>query len=85
MGKCQEPDLGYIQWHADADRRHKAGERQLWCGACGKWVWEEHVSDEHRPRCVTKHGFDEMVKRGQAMADAADRAYARKKGKTHGG
>jgi hypothetical protein len=75
MSKCEEPDLGYMQWHADAERRHRAGERQLWCGMCGKWIWEAHISEEHRPRCMTKQEFDQFVKKSQRMADAMDRAY----------
>lgn len=45
MGKsvCQQchgiPRLPYIKWHNDADRRHKAGERQVKCPRCSLWCW----------------------------------------------
>jgi hypothetical protein len=40
-----EPALGYLQWHYDAERRGKAGERQRKCLLCGLWIWEEHYTD----------------------------------------
>lgn len=38
-GDCTDPPLGYMQWHADADRRHKRGQVQAWCERCTKWQW----------------------------------------------
>jgi hypothetical protein len=38
-GDCTDPPLGYLEWHADAERRHKAGQRQTWCERCQKWQW----------------------------------------------
>lgn len=37
-GDCTE-QLGYMEWHADAERRHKRGERQVWCEGCERWKW----------------------------------------------
>lgn len=31
-GGCKRDDLPYLAFHADAERRHKKGERQVWCG-----------------------------------------------------
>lgn len=33
--------LGYLAWHQDADRRTKAGQRQLYCLTCGLWRWPD--------------------------------------------
>lgn len=33
--------LGYIKWHADADRRAKRGEEQVKCPECGGWIWSD--------------------------------------------
>lgn len=41
--KCphrQPPELGYMDWHLDAEERHKRGERQKLCPVCVKWIWE---------------------------------------------
>lgn len=44
--RCPEenPDdrLGYIAWHTDAKRRHKAGQRQRLCHDCQLWKWPDH-------------------------------------------
>jgi hypothetical protein len=41
---CKDDDhLGYCAWHADAERRHKAGQKQVWCSICGKWRWPNQV------------------------------------------
>jgi hypothetical protein len=32
--------MGYVQWHADAEERHKAGEKQKKCRECGYYIWE---------------------------------------------
>lgn len=40
---CQHrkpPWLRYNNWHADTERRAKAGEKQKWCVACRKYIWE---------------------------------------------
>jgi hypothetical protein len=33
--------LGYLAWHADADRRSKAGQRQKYCTRCRRWRWPD--------------------------------------------
>lgn len=43
--KClhgEQPDMGYVQWHEDADRRIKAGQKQRQCRACGRFIWAEY-------------------------------------------
>lgn len=44
--------LGYLAWHAEADRRHKAGQRQRYCHTHRVWEWP----DEHGTDCrLVKH------------------------------
>lgn len=31
--------LGYLQFHEDASKRDKNGERQKQCHVCGYWFW----------------------------------------------
>lgn len=31
--------LGYWAWHEDAEKRMKAGEKQVRCCICCKWKW----------------------------------------------
>ena len=38
--------IGYVQWHADAARRHRAGERQRRCPSCSRYYWPDEA-DEH--------------------------------------
>lgn len=35
------PDVDYLAWHRDADRRHARGERQQFCGACQRYRWPD--------------------------------------------
>ncbi len=49
MKKCpahNEPELGYLEWHADAAQRGKRREQQRRCKLCLLWVWEEHYIDK---------------------------------------
>ncbi len=43
--------LGYLAWHADAERRYKAGQRQWQCAACKYWFWpdQEHGCEVPEP------------------------------------
>lgn len=52
---CKEDALGYLAWHRDAERRHRAGQRQVYCTACRKWRWPDLVG--HAPT-ITKRQFD---------------------------
>lgn len=49
MSACElhpnEPRLGYLQAHADAEARMKRGERQVRCEQCGLWVWSEFMTN----------------------------------------
>ncbi len=41
---CREvPAIPYLAWHADAQTRHRKGERQQQCKACGLWFWEHEI------------------------------------------
>ncbi len=42
--KCQhtKENLGYLNWHYDAERRQKKGEEQKKCPVCKLWIWESH-------------------------------------------
>lgn len=44
--------LSYMQWHYDADRRHKSGQRQVQCPECGLWQWPDSLLEpaSRRPR-----------------------------------
>ncbi len=46
---CKSPRLGYLAWHRDAGRRHKRGERQRLCPACGLWTWPEYLKPQPAP------------------------------------
>lgn len=42
--------MGYLEWHADADRRAEAGEEQRQCEFCKRWIWEnEYEVDNALP------------------------------------
>ena len=41
----KEPQLSYLQAHADADRRLKRHEQQVRCGRCGLWIWREFMTN----------------------------------------
>jgi len=32
-------DIEYVKFFDDAARRHRRGERQLYCSVCRKWRW----------------------------------------------
>lgn len=50
------PKLGYIAWHADAERRMKAGEKQRYCRACRLYLWQYEWTDPTIHACVPKGG-----------------------------
>ena len=42
------PNIGYLNWHGEADRRHKAGEKQIKCPECRLYYfpdWPQDVAD----------------------------------------
>lgn len=61
---CTEDGLGYLAWHYDAERRYRRGQRQVYCTACRKWRWPDHVG---RAPTLTKAQFDraEALGRGR--------------------
>ena len=42
-GTCKPHNLGYMEWHADADRRQKRGETQRLCPECDLWRWPDEL------------------------------------------
>jgi hypothetical protein len=45
QAKCQHrtpPEMSYIRAHADAQRRMKAGEKQLRCPVCARYIWQSY-------------------------------------------
>lgn len=78
----QRQHLPYLSWHADAERRHKRGERQLYCGECvtpelGGWVWPDECD---HPGRLTARGFRDMVrwaKKDAARYDTDAKRYKR--------
>jgi hypothetical protein len=55
-----KPSIGYMQWHAEAERRSKAGERQVQCPKCKLWTflkWPADVADHDR-RCAAVAAFN---------------------------
>ena len=39
------PKLGYLAWHADAERRMEAGEKQHYCRRCRRYYWKHEWKD----------------------------------------
>lgn len=58
---CKVSNLGYLHWFSDADRRHKAGQRQVYCLVCRKWQWPDHVGPH--ADTMTERAFKAMEKR----------------------
>jgi len=42
----QGSKLGYLQWHADAEKRHERDERQSYCLTCYKWRWPDELCED---------------------------------------
>ena len=38
-GDCTDPELGYLEFHADAERRLERGEEPVMCKRCDRWRW----------------------------------------------
>ena len=36
-------DLGYLQWHTEAERRTKKGMKQKQCPKCKLWLWKDEM------------------------------------------
>lgn len=46
---CQHHEsLGYIAWHAKAERLHKAGVKQTLCETCGLWKFPDERCDRFK-------------------------------------
>lgn len=43
--------IQYIAYHEDADRRHKAGQRQIQCRDCNLWIWPDLFGKRPNERC----------------------------------
>lgn len=45
----EQPAMGYLQWHEDADQRLAAGEQQHRCHVCGLYIWSEFWKSPNAP------------------------------------
>lgn len=52
----EQPAMGYLQWHEDADRRLAAGEQQHRCHACGLYIWAEFWKSPNARRSAAPGG-----------------------------
>lgn len=43
-----DPQLPYLAWHEDAERRSTRGERQRRCPTCKLWIWPEFFKEAIR-------------------------------------
>ena len=43
--KAAKEKVGYLAWHADAERRTDRGERQFLCGMCKLWRWKHELCE----------------------------------------
>lgn len=59
---CQWNDMPYTQFHADCERRHKAGQRQVYCRKCRVWVYLDQVAPEHKYQTMTAKEFERTIK-----------------------
>lgn len=41
--ECREQKLTYLQAHADAERRKKRKEKQVYCLTCAHYQWEANL------------------------------------------
>lgn len=57
--RCQQTRLPYCAAHADADRRIKRGERQIWCRLCLRWKWPDTLCDIAREAIAKAKGATE--------------------------
>lgn len=37
----QSPEMGYLRWHRDAEKRDAEGQKQKQCPVCGYWFWPD--------------------------------------------
>lgn len=42
----QTEELGYLQWHADAERRAETGEVQSYCLTCHRYRWPDLLCED---------------------------------------
>ena len=42
---CQKPNSSYREAHAEAQRRMRAGEVQVWCVTCERWQWQSELCE----------------------------------------
>lgn len=57
-----ESRLSYTESVADADRRMKAGQKQVYCCKCRLWVWPDQVAYEHKESTLNKRQFDDLAR-----------------------
>ena len=52
----EQPEMGYVRWHEDADRRLAACEQQHRCRACGLYIWSEFWQSPNAPAQPRREG-----------------------------
>jgi hypothetical protein len=60
--RCGDHGLAYREFHADAERRHRAGQRQRWCPTCSLWSWPDHLLPEHVAGSLSIRAFNAMAR-----------------------
>lgn len=58
---CQGSTLGYLQWHAMAERLTRKGVRQKLCETCGLWRFPQERCERYKP--ASRRMLAEMRKR----------------------
>jgi hypothetical protein len=43
IAECQTHKMPYMAAHADAHKRMKKGERQVYCTTCQRWKWQHEL------------------------------------------
>ena len=45
-----EKKLGYVAWHAESEKLHRKGQRQIRCGECLRYFWPHEYKPGEKKR-----------------------------------